>query len=82
MTDDDRRAALAISPNCVTYLPGSYDKMFARAMAALAAQPDATLTDNQRRLLWSKVVRYRRQIPDKSLVALAKEHTRELAEAN
>lgn len=73
MTHLDRRAAKAISPARVTYLPGSYDKRFAAAMELEAAKADAMITDAQRNLLWSKVIRYRRQLrpEDRDLLAVA-----------
>ena len=68
MTDDDRRAAKALGG--ATYVPASYDKRFAHAMYTLSSEPDAQITDKQRKLIWLKVVRYRRQIP-KDLVNMA-----------
>jgi hypothetical protein len=67
MTDLERRAAQAVSPDRVTYLPATWAKRFGRAMAAEASLPAAALTDKQRDALWRQVWKFRRQIPDKNL---------------
>lgn len=72
MTAFDRCLATLISPERITYLPASYDKRFGGAMASIAADPDAKITDHQRALLVSKIVRYRRQIFDKRSAAVIK----------
>ena len=55
------------------FQPGSWDKRFARDMAAWSVQtPDKELSDNQRRTLYQQVIRYRRSL-DKVYVKLAKE---------
>lgn len=68
MTDDEKRAALALE-KC-TYLPGSFEKRFARDMAGIA-RGTAEITVKQRGWLWKQVHRYRRQIGDAELVRLA-----------
>jgi hypothetical protein len=57
-----------------TFLPGSYNKRFARNIHAISCEEDAALSDKQRNCLWRLVYRYRRQIPDQKLIAIAKEH--------
>jgi hypothetical protein len=70
MTDDER-AAVAGLWRC-TFLPGSWDKRFARALA----QRDASkpLSDKQRDWLWRLVWKYRRQIPDARIVRVAQRY--------
>lgn len=68
MTDLERRAALALSPDKITYLPASWAKRFGRGMSAEASLPHGALTDNQREALWSAVWRFRRQIDDIKLI--------------
>lgn len=65
-----RRACLAISPDRVTYLPGSWAKRFGRAMAdrSQAEDFDSDLTEKQTSCIWAQVYRYRRQIREKDLV--------------
>lgn len=72
MTDDERRAALALSGP--TYLPATPDKRFARDISGLAKQDDAQITDAQADYIWRMVHRYRRQIKDGALVAMAENH--------
>ena len=69
----ERRAMLAISPGLVTYLPGSFDKKFAREMSEEAEfhGDNATLTVRQAWWLWQHVYRYRRQIHARDLLAEA-----------
>lgn len=62
MSELDRCMARLLSPENVTYLPASFDKRFAGAMAGLASHPDQKITAKQRDLLLFKVVRYRRQL--------------------
>jgi hypothetical protein len=79
MTDEERRAAAALDPGRVTYLPGSFAKRFQRNLALIASQAgECRITDKQAFLLWSNVWKYRRQVRDKTLVALA---TRQAAAA-
>ena len=70
----ERRAMFALGRGAVSYLPASFDKRFARNMAALANHVDYTLTDRQRWLLWRMVYRYRRQIGRPELLAEAVKH--------
>lgn len=69
MTDREKYAAKCLA-RC-TFVPGSYNKRFARAMEALAMEKNAELTDRQRTNLWRMVFRFRRQIADGELVAEA-----------
>jgi len=62
MTDAERQMALSLSPGKVTYLPGSFDKRFARDMAALAMETEPQITEKQAALLVEKIHRYRRQL--------------------
>lgn len=71
MTDQEKYAARCLA-RC-TFLPGSYNKRFARAMEALAEDEDAGLTKRQRTNLWRLIYRYRRQIADDRLVAEAQQ---------
>lgn len=64
--------AIAALDRC-TYLPGSFEKRFARDMAALHKQADPQITARQRAWLWKQVYRYRRQIKDAALIAFAQE---------
>lgn len=73
MTDLERRAALAVAPSRVTYLPGSHHKRLAYSLVRQAAQP-AEITPRQAAALWGLVWRYRRQIADVDLI----EHARRL----
>jgi hypothetical protein len=72
ITDQERWAAQLLAA-CI-FLPGSYDKRFVRALAAVTDDQQATLSPKQRTLLWKQVIRYRRQLPD-SLVALARKES-------
>lgn len=70
MTAIERRAALSLAG--VTFPVASYDKRFARSMIFEAKRgDDAMITAKQRRCLWNKIHRYRRQIDDKELVGKA-----------
>ena len=60
MTDEQRDMARALG-QC-SFLPGSWDKRFARDMAAMAEDPDAALTRRQAETLMEVCHRYRRQI--------------------
>lgn len=71
MTELERRAAAAISPDRVTYLPATWAKRFGRGMAAEAEHVDPLITDRQREMLWQQVYKFRRQIRDKDLVHAA-----------
>lgn len=75
MTEFDRQAARGLWKR-VTFLPASYDKRFCCDLAILAEIDTAVLTDNQRRCLHEKVVRYRKSLPawmvEKSQQFLAK----------
>jgi len=49
----------------VTFLPGSYDKRFARDIAYLVTNyPDRDLTVGQRGHLYKLLHKYRRQLPE------------------
>jgi hypothetical protein len=55
------------------FQPGSWDKKFARDLAAMSyKQPTPELTTNQHRCLLQNVIRYRRSL-DPAYVKLAKE---------
>lgn len=69
MTEREQDAARALS-KC-TYLPGSFEKRFARDMASHASSESPQITERQRTWLWKQVFRYRRQIKDKALIAEA-----------
>lgn len=72
MTNEETQLADALV-RC-RFQPASFDKRFARDIAAMAhQQPAKELTENQRRCLMKLVVRYRRQIEDERLVRLAEE---------
>lgn len=60
------KAAASALWSDVTFLPGSWDKRFARNMA-IAEEA----TELQVEWLWRLVYRYRRQVKDKDLVARA-----------
>lgn len=62
MTREERWLALALEPNRITYLPGSWDKRFARSLAEKARQDDATLSARQRDQMHRMAHRYRRQL--------------------
>lgn len=62
MTLEER--IIAINLDKCTYLPGSFEKRFARDMAFFAKnQPDRELTARQKEWLYQQLKRYRRQIP-------------------
>jgi len=69
--------AIAALDRC-TYLPGSFEKRFARDMAALYKQDNPQITGRQRAWLWKQVYRYRRQIKDRELIAMAERITHDL----
>lgn len=61
MTPAQIEAAIALE-KC-TFLPGSYEKKFARGMAAIAtSEPGRELTDKQLAYLEKLLHRYRRQL--------------------
>ncbi len=61
MTDEQRKLALRLR-RC-TFLPGSYEKRFVRAMAAAAKnKPELVLTEKQADFLAKVAHRYRRQL--------------------
>lgn len=83
MTQLERRAARAIEPGAVTYPVASFDKRFARSMASQSLNgDDAMITNAQRRLLWTKVIRYRRQLSrdDQDLIAIAEAEIKRIDE--
>ena len=62
MTSEEIEISKAL--NICTYLPGSYEKRFARAMASIAEyNPSYDLTEKQRVWLYKQLKRYRKQIP-------------------
>jgi hypothetical protein len=65
MTDREKYAAETL--NKATFLPGCFDKRFARDIASIA-KGNGEITDRQRATMWNLVYRYRRQISDKMLV--------------
>lgn len=54
-----------------SFLPGSKEKRFVRAMEILSRTEDPRISVKQRAELWRLVWRYRRQIPDGRLIAEA-----------
>lgn len=69
MDEEEKQAAQALA-KC-TYLPGSFEKRFARDMDSIARGEHPTITAKQRVWLWKQVHRYRKQIKDKILIKLA-----------
>lgn len=63
-TDLEKRAALAIA-KC-RFLPGSWDKRFARDVGTLA-ENEGQLTERMAWHIWRVVYRYRRQVHDPEL---------------
>jgi hypothetical protein len=68
MTDDEVRMARALG--ACRFAPATFDKRFARDIAARAEKPEPTITEAGAACLRAKVHRYRRQIPA-DVVALA-----------
>lgn len=63
MTEHEKTTISGLGLN-VTYLPGSFDKRFARDMyAILKNNPNYELTEKQRKYIFIMLKRYRRQIP-------------------
>lgn len=63
MTAEEKDIALSLA-TCV-YLPGSFEKKFARFLASVARDsPEKVLTERQRAWMYSQLQRYRRQIPE------------------
>lgn len=63
MTPQERE--IAINLDRCTYLPGSFEKRFARDMAFFAQNdPDREMTARQRSWMLTQLKRYRRQIPN------------------
>lgn len=73
MTALEQDAARALG-KC-TYLPGSFEKRFARDMASHASSESPQITERQRAWLWKQVYRYRKQIKDKDLIEQAARET-------
>lgn len=72
MTEDQKTMALHLG--VCTFVPGSYDKRFAKNMWFLATEnADQAITDRQHSCLCRLTYRYRRQIP-KDVVAIAERH--------
>lgn len=64
MTDIER-AAVAGLWRC-TFLPGTWDKRFSRALAKRDASKP--LSEKQQEWLWKLVWKYRRQIPEQRVI--------------
>ena len=60
MTEDQLIAIKAL--NTCTFLPGCFDKRFARTLVAFSV--DHVLTEKQDKTLFMELHRYRRQIPE------------------
>lgn len=71
MTPDEQRACRALGK--VRYPVASPPKRLARSLAGQAESDPAQITDAQASVLWMMVVRFRRQIADRSLITLARE---------
>ena len=70
MTDDQKRMAIAL--NQCTFVPGIGTKRFARQMADMARSDiDWDLSVKQAKYLASAVIRFRRQIFDGEVLAIA-----------
>jgi hypothetical protein len=62
MTKDE--IIIALNLDQCTYLPGSFEKKFARDICGQAkGSPEKELTEAQRDWLYKQLKRYRRQIP-------------------
>lgn len=62
MTDIEK--SIAINLNKCRYMPGSFEKRFARDMAFVAENnPTIDLTEKQREQLYRQLKRYRKQLP-------------------
>lgn len=67
MTPIEQRA-IKVLYRC-TFLPGSFDKkIVATWYGWLETQPGREMSEKGKRLLWKLVYKYRRQIPDDSLI--------------
>ncbi len=67
MTPAELAAAKALSPQYISYLPGSFEKRFARFVSAEAeSNPEGELTENQRKFLTKMAWRYRKQLRSES----------------
>ena len=75
MTEQEKDAALALS-KC-TFLPGSFEKRFARDMASIVNGEMPQITPKQKIYLWRLTYKFRRQINNDALVKLAKAITDE-----
>jgi hypothetical protein len=72
MTEDQK--AMAIHLGVCMFVPGSYDKRFAKNMWFLAAEnPDQAITERQHNCLCKMTHRYRRQIP-RDVVEIAEKY--------
>jgi len=64
MTGDERTMALALSPLCVRYVPGSTENRLARKLSGSAEHdPAAQITTRQAEYLVTLAIRMRRQLP-------------------
>lgn len=71
MTRDEQQICLAIGN--VRYLPGTWDKRFARKMAEIAEQnPAKELSEGQKTQVYRILYKYRKQMP--RLYELNKNH--------
>jgi hypothetical protein len=73
VTPDEAAAVKALAPGRISYPVASAHKRFARDV-----QGATELTDAQRRLLWTMVVRYRRQLLGDALVRVARARLAEM----
>ena len=63
MTDEEKEVIGALDR--VTYLPGSWNKKFARAMVLLMrVSPEKELSEKQGQWIYRLLYRYRRQVPE------------------
>ena len=79
-----RETELATALGKCTFLPGSFDKSFARRMAHIAKQsPEFNISPSQRLCLYKMARRYRRQITDIDIPTQAEiDEQKKLAEEN
>lgn len=68
MTKTEQQIALMLSPEHVTYLPGSWAKRFARALAYQAKNDEPCITEKQAEWLRNLAHKYRRQVPNAKLL--------------
>jgi NAD-specific glutamate dehydrogenase len=71
MNEVEQRAAIILGR--LRYPAASWSKRFAASLAQQAAATPANITDAQAAALWLAAYRFRRQITDKAILALASE---------